>query len=265
MINALLVRWDGGWSEVTRGDSIASFGRTEAVLGLGVITSYTEMTRVAAGQLDVYANPREQITTAVLPVAAGDDAYSSFAVGDTVTVPARLGGTTVERCMEISVSEDNATGRAQLSPTFADVILATEEAFGQALKKMTNGTIAGTSKVATPISQTPSAVGTNSPAPQSSDIWLANNGDLEPTTNPAKDFNLDVGEDVNLRGGRDVNIVGDRFVNLGGGGGGPVTIAKMVPDFAGPVSTLGAVVGRVPIYDGSATIIGYLPVYDSIT
>lgn len=275
MINALLVRWNGGWSEVTRGGSIGTFGRTEAVLGLGAISSYTEMARVAAGQLDVYANPREEINTAVLPVGPTDDAYLSFGVADTVTVPARLGGSTVEKCIEISISEDNDTGRAQVSPTFHDVILAREEAFGQALKKMTNGTVAGTSKVATPVSQVSSSVGTNNPTPQSSDVWNTAGGDLIPTTQPTRDFDLVVGQDVNISptrdlnlgdsGSRDTNIVGGHLVNLGGGGGGPVTITKMAPEFAGPVSTLGAVVGRVPIFDTAGALLGYLPVYDSIT
>jgi len=149
----MLVRWVGGWSEVSRGPSITDFGRVEGLLGLGAVGSQPEMYRVAAGQLDVYQNPREEIDTGLEPVDDTDSPYLAFLVGDTVTLPGREFGTLTERCVEIAVNEDNSTGRATLNPTFKDVVLNAQERFSQSIKKMTNGTLGGTSKVATPIDQ----------------------------------------------------------------------------------------------------------------
>ena len=58
--NCFLVRYAGGWAERKSSSSISTYGRQEALLGLGSLTSLSEVNRVADGQLDDFATPSEQ-------------------------------------------------------------------------------------------------------------------------------------------------------------------------------------------------------------
>lgn len=151
LTNGALVRWPGGWHEVTDASSISANGRSEGLLGLGVVQSIPELERVATGQLDVYANPRETIAVDLVPVTESDTPYLSFLVGDTVTVPDSAGDDTTERVLALTVSEDE-NGAVFFVPELKDIILEERERVEQSLKKMTNGTMRGDSKVATPVS-----------------------------------------------------------------------------------------------------------------
>jgi hypothetical protein len=150
--NALLVRWHFGWAERVDATSVSAHTRTEMTLGIGAARSLVEVYRIADGQLNVYRNPREQIDAGIQPVDDTDTPYLAYRVGDTVTVPDSTGASAAERVLSITVSEDDETGRATFNPTFKDVILGQQERFGQAIKKMVNGTVRGDSKVAQPVS-----------------------------------------------------------------------------------------------------------------
>ena len=150
--NVLLVRWHGGWHEVTSAASVAVHGRKEGTLGLGAVQSIPEVERVARQQLEVNADPRTEITAAVEPVDATDTPYVGFRPGDTVTVPTVDGGTTTERVVAMTVSQDE-NGTLTFAPELRDVLLEERERFAVALKKMANGTLSGTSPVASPIAQ----------------------------------------------------------------------------------------------------------------
>jgi hypothetical protein len=150
MINTLLVRWAGGWREVTDSAAVANHGRHEALLGLGAVGSTTEVDWAARQILTFWVEGQTQITADLRPSSAADTPYEAFDIGDTVTVPARTGGASVERVVALTVAEDD-NGQLTWAPDLKAVHLSATERFEQALKKMADGTFAGQSKTATPV------------------------------------------------------------------------------------------------------------------
>jgi hypothetical protein len=150
-VNALLVRWNGGWREVLAPNSIATFGRREALLGLGALQSPQEVDRVAGQQLAIFGDNRMAIAADVNPIDQTDRPYRGWNVGDTVTVPAYAGGTISQRIRAITGAEDD-NGEITYSPELGDLILEAQERELLAIKKMADGTLDGESPVATPVS-----------------------------------------------------------------------------------------------------------------
>jgi hypothetical protein len=151
MINALLVRYAGGWHEVTDPAAITTHGRREALLGVGALPSTPEVERVARQQLAHNAAPKVAIAAGYQPRTADELPYLSWAVGDTVTLPGMDGTPRAERVVALTVSEDD-DGRVTFAPELADVAMSAIARWEQALKKMADGTLGGTSRVAQPAS-----------------------------------------------------------------------------------------------------------------
>jgi hypothetical protein len=149
--NALLIRYFKGWAERTDTTSIASYGRKEALLGLGAIQTQTEAYVIADQQLAVYKNIRTAIAADLQPVSTADTPYLAFGVGDTITAPDYDGSAVANRVMSITVTEDE-DGNVTYAPEIKDVVLGAQERFAQNVKKMADGTIRGDSKAATPVS-----------------------------------------------------------------------------------------------------------------
>lgn len=159
IINALLVDWPGGWAEVKDEASITAHGRHEALLGLGNVTSEAEMRRVAGEQLRVYADPRTEISTDFAPATTDEWPYIGFGLGDKARV-ADIDGAQVDEVVKgITVTQDD-NGELTFALDVKDVILEEQERFAQALKKMADGTVAGDSAVASPVTYTPPAQAT---------------------------------------------------------------------------------------------------------
>jgi hypothetical protein len=148
VINALLVRWAKGWHEVFDQPAIDLNGRHEGTLSLGVEQSVAEVERVATGQLAVTA--REEIAVDLAPMGPGDTPYAAFGVADTVTVPGLAGGPTQERVTALTVAEDE-NGQLSWVPELKDVLLTHNERMEQAIQRMANGALGGTSAVASPM------------------------------------------------------------------------------------------------------------------
>lgn len=104
-VNALIVRWTDGFIEVEDAASIAVSGRREGFLSLGNAPSAEEATRAAEATLARLAALGEQITATMDP-AGGDQPYSDFFVGDTITVPDSAGAPVTRRVVALSVAED---------------------------------------------------------------------------------------------------------------------------------------------------------------
>lgn len=151
MINALLVRWGGGWAEVRDDTAIAADRRREALLGLGAVQSVPEMQRVAQRQLAIFVDVRTEIAGDLGPRDETDTPYLAFGLGDTVPVPDHTGAAVRERVIGMTVAEDD-NGALSYAPTFKDVIRNQAERWQETLTKMSAGTIGGESKVATPAS-----------------------------------------------------------------------------------------------------------------
>lgn len=162
-VNALLVKWHGGWAEAVNAPSVTAHGRQEAQLALGAAQSADEALRVASAQLDFYAHPREQASADIEP--HGDTAktpFLAFRPGDTVHIPDRtvtidpatgLWAATLvpQRCVRLAFAQDD-NGQVTFSGDFGDELLTPAERWERGQKKMTDGTLRGTSVVAAPAS-----------------------------------------------------------------------------------------------------------------
>jgi len=149
-VNVLLCRWIGGWREVRNEASITTYGRREALMGLGALQSPQEVDRVAGEQLTIFADQRTAIAADLEPMGVADRPYRAFNVADTIIVPAYGGGTIAERVRALTGSEDD-NGEITYSPELGDLILEDQERHEQAIKKMADGTLEGESPVATPV------------------------------------------------------------------------------------------------------------------
>lgn len=168
--NALLVRWNGGWHEVTLPASISTHGRRVGLLSLSV-DSLQEAIRIAEKQLAIFGNQRGELSIGLEPanvddlldpLTTTDLPYWQFYVGDVLGSPS-------QRVVQLSVKEDD-DGNVTYAPVLNDVLMAAEERWEQAIKKMDDGTMRGDSKVATPINQLGGpTTGSTCCAPQPSD------------------------------------------------------------------------------------------------
>lgn len=144
--NALLVLWHGGWRERIDYANISTGVRVEGLLGLGSIQSPQEADRVADAQLALFSTPRVEITVGTDPIGAADAPYLGYQLGDTV-----VANNITERVVAISISEDD-NGVLTFVPQLRDSLPDEQERLNLAIKKMSNGTLGGSSKSATPIS-----------------------------------------------------------------------------------------------------------------
>jgi hypothetical protein len=145
-VNTLLVRWIGGWTEVSEPSGGA---RREAVLGLGAQQSAAEAQRVAYAQLLTILDPRTEVAADIRPMAADDFPWIAYRVGDSVTVGDWNMAPADQRVISLGASVDD-NGMVTYSAELHDRILGERERAEQSMKKMINGTLRGASKVATP-------------------------------------------------------------------------------------------------------------------
>lgn len=85
--NALLVRWVGGWLEVTDAADITANGRREAFLDLSAQQTEAETRRLAMAQLGAVAGIRTETSVDVAPVDTTDTPFVAYRTGDYVNVP----------------------------------------------------------------------------------------------------------------------------------------------------------------------------------
>jgi hypothetical protein len=143
-VTAMLVRWVGGWTETSIGGR-----RREATLGLGAQQSEAEAIRVANAQLAVFGDARTEVAVDLKPMTADDTPWLAFRVGDYIAAPEWDGTNQDQRVMSLTAAVDD-NGMITYSTELKDRILGERERTEQTMKKMTNGTLRGASKVATP-------------------------------------------------------------------------------------------------------------------
>lgn len=142
-----LVRWSAGWSAV---DAASSEAGREVLLGLGAVQSVDEMQRVAHAQLNDLIDHRTEIAADVVPMGLDDMPVLAYMVGDLINVP-NWDGTTIEtRVLSIAGNLDE-NARLSWAVELKDRLLDERERTEQSSKKMINGTLRGSSKVATPV------------------------------------------------------------------------------------------------------------------
>lgn len=148
--NVFLVRWNGGWHEVTAPASIGVFGRLEGMLSLGAQQSVTEAERVAGHELETFSVLREQSTLEHAPLAITEAPYVAYKPADRITAPDFDGNPQTFRTIAMTVAEDD-DGNLGFVPIVGDatVDLTFDEHVDVDIRKMTPGTLAGRSRIAT--------------------------------------------------------------------------------------------------------------------
>lgn len=125
-VNGLLIEGADRWLTRTDTASVAAHGRSESSLDAGAPASTAEVFRIADGQLDVYAHPREEIVAGIEP-GAGEVPGVDVLLGDTAVIPDSTGVSDDERMVSITVTEDPKSRRAVFTCSFRDVILGDQE------------------------------------------------------------------------------------------------------------------------------------------
>lgn len=145
--NVLLQLYKDGWREQTA-PVIDDNLRIEGLLGTGSLEQ-AEARRVAIGQLDLYASPIESNTVAVEPAGIADTPWISHVPGQSVLLGAE------DQLVESLTFTRDQDGHVDYVAELGTHHDTPEERSALATKKMSNGTLGGTSRVAQPIDQTP--------------------------------------------------------------------------------------------------------------
>lgn len=156
VVTALLVRWQGGFMERTDTGSVTSWGRKEGFLQLGNIANEGEVDRVCTAVFGFQSEPRVATVLSIEPQATDpdgvdhhDEPYVDFGVGDTITAPDVDGTASVQRVVALTVAEDN-DGEVTFANELKNQLTVQDERFADQLKRMSNGTLQGSSLSASP-------------------------------------------------------------------------------------------------------------------
>lgn len=145
---ALLVRDAEGWFWV----ETDAQPRIEGLLVIDHIVTRGEAVNQARAQLAEFAQGQTQITVGIDPVDS--QPLRDWRVGDSVWVDGAM-----RRVMAVTAQMDpDRPGRVTWVPQLGDIIESISVRTARAQKKMTNGTLGGTSKIASPLSGVPAAV-----------------------------------------------------------------------------------------------------------
>lgn len=156
--NALLTRWVGGYLEVVNATSVTAWGRREALLQLGSITTVEEATRVSQGLMVFTSDPRVATSMGILPRGDTDQPFTNYDLGDTIVAPDEGGADTAQRVVSITVAEDD-NGEISFAQELKDTMLVQEEQFNRWLKLLLAGTLRGTARNAQPVTPPPTTNG----------------------------------------------------------------------------------------------------------
>jgi hypothetical protein len=149
--NTLLVRWRGGWLDRPHRPSVTEQGwRTEALLGLGQQQSVKEIDRVVTSELNRLARPQLTFDCELAPRDESEVPGIGWHVGDWFDVDDEHGVAHEVQVVSVTVSVDD-NGYVAFAPELGDVRADPATALLRSVKKMANGTLAGQSKVATPV------------------------------------------------------------------------------------------------------------------
>lgn len=141
-VNALLVRWQGGWRVV---DNVPSGRRRrERMVDLSA-TSEQAVDTVGAALLANFADVRQQTTAEVEPKSDADRAFLAYGIGDTIDVQGPDGELNAERVLALTATWSVASpgGHPEVAPQLRDVLLSQQDAFEQALQRMNRGALGG--------------------------------------------------------------------------------------------------------------------------
>jgi hypothetical protein len=106
--NEALVRWALGWLEVADSASRTAHGRRETGISAGNATTASEATSTATAGFEEIATPETTIPVSTTSMK-GQQPYSDFFLGDTISCPAAFTGQAPARVMAITATEADNT------------------------------------------------------------------------------------------------------------------------------------------------------------
>lgn len=119
--NALLVRYVGGWLEVTDAGAIAAHGRREAFLDLSAQQTEAEARRLAGAQLAAVTGTRTETGVDVVPIGPVDQPFVAYRTGDYVNVPNWDGVALATRVISLAGAIDD-NGQLSFSVDLSDQV-----------------------------------------------------------------------------------------------------------------------------------------------
>lgn len=151
LVNALFVRWAGGYHVVEEPVSIAEHGRREGYLTLGSAQSIEQVERAARAFFDQWAQPAVAVTARIEPTGSGDRPFADFDLADWLSVPDEAGDPSPVRLRSLTVSED-PEGNPIFDPELGTPHQDHETRLNRWLQRMADGTVGGTALAASPLS-----------------------------------------------------------------------------------------------------------------
>lgn len=152
--NALLIRYAGGYTEITDATSISTYGRVDEYLELGWVQSEVEAQRIGQEHMDLASDPLYSTTTVIKPSSAATTPYLAFEVGDSPNVTDETGSLVAQRCQSLSFTDEDP-GYEGWSGEFNSIALEGWDRHEIWLRRMASGALAGGSRVASPAGTAP--------------------------------------------------------------------------------------------------------------
>lgn len=145
--NAVLVQTKDTWMEAVDDDSVTTYRRRETMLALGAYSDPATVALIMERVLDIYANPREQITVGVDSHADVSKAYPFYRAGDLNTVLDSTEASVTEDVQSVTINVDNKTGLSTETVVVKDQLQELDEEYMVSIQKMARGVIVGSAYV----------------------------------------------------------------------------------------------------------------------
>jgi hypothetical protein len=142
--NRLLIRYRGGWTEVSDATSVTAYGQRSAYVDLAHVESESAAKRIGTKLLTFRKDPTYAHTLTLAPVSS--QPYDAFNLGDTITHPNETGTTSASRTRTFSLSEDD-NGVLTWVCELNDLRHELEMRHNIWLKRAASGSLAGGAKV----------------------------------------------------------------------------------------------------------------------
>jgi hypothetical protein len=142
MENAILVRYKGGFVEVTNTSSISTWDRQEGFVSLGDVKESTDASSYGTNLLTYIAQPEYPITAELAPASTTDQPYNGFALADVVSAPDEDGVAADYRVVGLTVDE-NVDGMLRWVPELRTLSDELEERYNRWLSRATQGLARG--------------------------------------------------------------------------------------------------------------------------